>query len=405
MPCYPLTFHCLSRKNFVFRLPLLSPFATFAAKKQNMKTQKLTQIVIQGYRSISFDHPVRLDIGSINILLGANGAGKSNIISFFKMVGYMISGSLQQYVAQSGTNQKFLHYGSKKTPTLCAAIRFDDDTSYAMYRFSLTTAVPNKLIISSETIERKTKPDESPVSRTLSSDFNESALVKATDTDCRLVGDFLSGCKVYQFSDSSLSAPMRQASTVESAHYLQSEANNLASFLYYLKNNYTDAYNRIVDYVQGVVPQFKDFYLEPEHGYISLKWIDTSLNDYVLSADQFSDGSIRFISLATLLLQPEETMPSVIIIDEPELGLHPYAVDQLTEMIKDASKHVQVIIATQSPSIIDGFRADDVLIIERDENLQCSTVKKLNAEDYKDWLDHYTLSELWDKNILGGRPV
>ena len=370
-----------------------------------MKKQKLTQIVIQGYRSISFDNPIKLDIGNINILLGANGAGKSNIISFFKMLGYMMSGSLQQYIAQSGTNQKFLYYGSKKTPTLCAAIRFDDDVSYDIYRFSLTSAVSDRLIISSESIEWKTKRNNQLVKRELLSDFNESALVKADNIYCKIVGGFLSRCKVYQFSDSSMSAPMRQASTVESAHYLQSEANNLASFIYYLKNNYIDSYNRIVDYVQGVVPQFKDFYLEPERGYISLKWIDKSLNDYVLSADQFSDGSIRFISLATLLLQPEETMPSVIIIDEPELGLHPYAIDQLTEMIKDASKHVQVIIATQSPSILDGFSADDVIVIERDENNQCSTAKKLDAKDYKDWLDHYTLSELWDKNILGGRPI
>ena len=202
-----------------------------------------------------------------------------------------------------------------------------------------------------------------------------------------------------------MSSPMRQSSPVESAHYLQSEGNNLASFLYYLKNNYRESYDRIIDYVQEVVPQFKDFYLEPERGYISLKWIDTSANDYVLSSDQFSDGSMRFVSLATLLLQPEETMPSVIIIDEPELGLHPYAISQLIEMIKDASMHVQVIVATQSPALIDGFSLDNVSIIERDEDCQCTTVKNLNEKVYIEWVEKYTNSELWDKNIIGGRPV
>jgi len=366
---------------------------------------KLKQIIIKGYKSISFDQPLTLDIGDINILLGANGAGKSNIISFFKMLGFMMSGSLQRYIAMSGTNQKFLYYGPKKTPTLDASILFECKSCYDTYNFSLTSAVPDRLIVSYEEIEWGKKSENKPVRRQLTSDFNESALINATDDTSKTVMRILSSCKVYQFSDSSVSSPMRQSSTVESAHYLQSEANNLASFLYFLKNNYNTSYERIISYIQGVIPQFKDFYLEPERGYISLKWIDNSPNDYVLSSDQFSDGSIRFIALATLLLQPEETMPKVIIIDEPELGLHPYAIDQLTEMIKDASLHAQVIAATQSPALIDGFDVDDITIIERDDNNQCSIAKKLNKEEYEKWLEDYSLSELWDKNVIGGRPV
>ncbi len=368
---------------------------------------KLTKITIKGFKSIAFDKPITLDIGNINILLGANGAGKSNIISFFKMIGYMMNESLQQFIAQSGTNQKFLYYGSKKTPTLSAEIRFDGKDSYDIYRFSLTNAVLDRLIISSEEIEWRNPKNNTTFSKQLVSNFNESALnhLKSEDAACKIVWDILAGCKVYQFNDSSALSPMRQASTVESAHYLQSEANNLASFLLYLKNGYKESYERIVSHVKEIVPQFKDFYLEPERGYVSLKWVDTSANDYVLSSDQFSDGSIRFIALATLLLQPEKTMPRVIIIDEPELGLHPYAIDQLTEMIKDASLHAQIIVATQSPSLIDGFDADDVTVIERDEDNQCSVARRLNGKDYSEWLDEYTLSELWNKNVIGGRPV
>ncbi len=368
---------------------------------------KLTKITIKGFKSIAFDKPITLDIGSTNILLGANGAGKSNIISFFKMIGYMMNESLQQFIAQSGTNQKFLYYGSKKTPTLSAEIRFDGKDSYDIYRFSLTNAVQDRLIISSEEIEWKNSRTTSPISKQLISNFSESALnhLRSKDSACKIVWDILAGCKVYQFNDSSALSPMRQASTVESAHYLQSEANNLASFLLYLKNGYTESYERIVSYVREVVPQFKEFYLEPERGYVSLKWVDTSANDYVLSSDQFSDGSIRFIALATLLLQPEKTMPRVIIIDEPELGLHPYAIDQLIEMIKDASLHAQIIVATQSPALIDGFDASDVTVIERDEEHQCTVAKKLNGQDYSEWLNEYSLSELWNKNVIGGRPL
>lgn len=368
---------------------------------------KLARITLKGFKSIAYDRPITLDIGSTNILLGANGAGKSNIISFFKMIGYMMNESLQQFIAQSGTNQKFLYYGSKKTPTLSAEIRFDSKNSYDIYRFSLTNAVQDRLIISSEEIEWRNPKSNTSFSKQLVSDFRESALnhLKSEDAACKIVWDILAGCKVYQFNDSSALSPMRQASTVESAHYLQSEANNLASFLLYLKNCYRVSYERIVSYVKEIVPQFRDFYLEPEREYVSLKWVDTSANDYVLSSDQFSDGSIRFIALATLLLQPEKTMPHVIIIDEPELGLHPYAIDQLTEMIKDASLHAQIIVATQSPALIDGFDANDVTVIERDEENQCTVARKLNAQDYSEWLEEYTLSELWNKNVIGGRPV
>ena len=371
-------------------------------------SKRLSALEIRGFKSIAYDAPLTLHFGDVNILLGANGAGKSNIVSFFKMLSYMMNGSLQHFIAESGTNQIFLHYGAKKTPAISATLRFDSSqNSYDIYSFCLTNAVPNRLIVSSEEIQWKsrTAKTDRPGIRQLLSDFNESALVAASGQTERTIHMLVGGCKVYQFSDSSTTSPMRQASTVESAHYLQSEANNLASFLYYLKNNYSGSYERIIGYVKEVVPQFNDFYLEPERGYISLKWTDTSANDYVMSAHQFSDGSIRFIALTTLLLQPEDTMPRVIIIDEPELGLHPYAVDRLTDMIKDASLHSQVIIATQSPALIDGFSADDVTIIERDPATQSSVARKLSAEDYKDWLDEYTLSELWDKNIIGGRPL
>ncbi|MCD8287784.1 MAG: AAA family ATPase [Porphyromonadaceae bacterium] len=370
-----------------------------------MNKSRLGKITLQGYQSISFDRPVTLELGAVNILLGANGAGKSNIIGFFNLLQKMMEGSLQLYIAKSGTNRKFLHYGPKKTPKISTSIQLDSDDFCNTYKFCLSAALPNRLIISSEKVENCNKNNgQSHIVLPLS-DFHESALKGSTDEVYKTVWNFLSQCKVYQFSDSSISSPMRQASSVDSAHYLQQDAGNLASFLYYLKNNYIDSYNRIVNYVQGVVPQFKDFYLEPEHGYVSLKWIDTSLNDYVLSVDQFSDGSIRFISLATLLLQPASTMPSVIIIDEPELGLHPYAIYQLAEMIKDASLHVQVILATQSPSLVNEFDLDDVFVVERDEDNQCTEVKKLKGEDYKEWLEEYTFSELWDKNVIGGRPV
>lgn len=215
----------------------------------------------------------------------------------------------------------------------------------------------------------------------------------------------LSHCKVYQFHDSSVEGPLRQSCPVETANYFQSHGNNLPSFLFFLRENYRSSYDRIVDYVRDVVPQFVDFYLEPVNNYISLRWMDNSATDYRFNAYQFSDGSIRFIALATLLLQPAQTMPNVIILDEPELGLHPYAITQLAEMIKDASIHSQIIIATQSKDLVDHFDVGNVSVIEMDKDSLSTSVTHLDEAEYQLWLEKYTISELWDKNIIGGRPV
>lgn len=364
--------------------------------------QKLRRVTIRGYKSIAYDRPVTLDLKDISILLGANGAGKSNIVGFFKMLGYMMSRKFASYVEMAGTSNSLLHYGPKKTPALSADLQFADGNSTDTYSFTLANASPDRLVITDEQVLWKKRENE-PYRVQLEPNFKESALAESKDKVARSIYNMLSFCKVYQFHDSSAQGPLRQSCPVETADYLQSKGNNLPSFLLLLKQNYRDAYNRIVDYARDVIPQFDEFYLEPVNGYVSLRWRDKSANDYVFNSCQLSDGSIRFIALATLLLQPEVTMPNVIILDEPELGLHPYAITQLAEMIKDASHHAQVIIATQSKDLVDHFDIDDVSVVEMENG--CTKLTHLNGEDYKLWLEQYSISELWDKNIIGGRPL
>ncbi len=372
-----------------------------SAKYQN----KLQQVTIKGYKSISFDTPVTLQLGDVSILLGANGAGKSNIVSFFQMLSYMMSKSFGKYVEISGTSNALLHYGPKKTPTMSAELKFSDCNSDDIYRFSLTNATPDRLIVTEETVVWHRKGEEKPYTVDLELVYKESSLVESTDRVAKSIYKMLSNCKVYQFHDSSAEGPLRQTCPVGTANYLQSHGNNLPSFLLFLKENYKDSYRRIVDYVRDVVPQFQDFCLEKTNNYISLQWSDNSATDYRFNAYQFSDGSIRFIALATLLLQPPQTMPDVIIIDEPELGLHPYAITQLAEMIKDASIHSQIIIATQNKDLVDHFDLDNISVVEMDKDNQSTVVTHLSNKEYHLWLQQYSVGELWDKNIIGGRPV
>ena len=372
--------------------------------KKRYNNIRLKEVEIRGYKSIDLDNGVTLNLGDVNILLGANGAGKSNIVSFFKMLSFMMSKSFANYVEMAGTSNYLLHYGAKRTPFIEGSLKFSYNNSEDIYQFKLANAAPDRLIVIEESIKWHRDGEDKPYEILLEPNFKESALVDCQDSVAKSIYRMLSFCKVYQFHDSSSDGPLRQVCPVETAAYLQSQGNNLPSFLYFLREKFKDTYDRIVSYVREVVPQFDDFYLEPAGRFISLRWRDTSANDYVFDAHQFSDGSIRFIALATLLLQPQCTMPSVIILDEPELGLHPFAIMKLAEMIRDASIHSQVIIASQSKDLVDHFDIGDISIVEMDEKSLWTSVRKLSEDDYKLWLEHYTVSELWDKNVIGGRP-
>lgn len=321
------------------------------------------------------------------------------------MLSYMMSRSFGVYIEKAGGANSLLHYGAKHTAKIYGNLTFSNAKSEDIYGFSLAYAAPDRLIVTEENLCWRKSGACKPYEIVLEPNFKESSLMDSKDPVAEAIYWMLSYCKVYQFHDSSAEGPLRQACPVETSNYLQSYGNNLPSFLLFLREHYNESYKRIVSYVHDVVPQFQDFYLEPAGNSISLRWVDNSATDYRFNAHQLSDGSIRFIALAALLLQPASTMPNVIIIDEPELGLHPYAIAQLSEMIKDAANHAQIIVSTQSKDLVDYFDIDNVTIVEMDETRQCTTVVRLDEEEYSLWLEHYSISEMWDKNIIGGRPV
>ena len=373
---------------------------------------KLNKIELKGYKSVS-DAGQTLPINDdITVLIGANGVGKSNIVSFFQLLNNAMDESLQTYIGENGFADAFLYYGSKNTPCINAKLYFSSEDSSNEYEFQLSYAAGDSMIFTEETISFMKRGGKKPLILPMESGTRESQLPDLIggifeDT----VEDFvnlLKDSRYYQFHDTSQEAYIRKKSYIGDNRFLHSDAGNLASFLYGIKNREGGEpyYQRIVRYIRQVMPQFGDFIMEPSvinKEYISLDWQEKG-NDHIFGVNQISDGTLRFMALATLLLQPPETMPCIIVIDEPELGLHPAAISILAGLIKKASENAQVIIATQSPRLLDEFNADKIVVIERDEQLRSSVFRQLSREQLKEWEDEYTTSELWDKNVIGGRP-
>ncbi|MGO8670545.1 MAG: AAA family ATPase [Capsulimonadaceae bacterium] len=194
---------------------------------------------------------------------------------------------------------------------------------------------------------------------------------------------------------------MRQKWDINDSYFLKEDAANLAPFLMRLQNKASRHYGLIVDTLRQILPFFNDFELNPNENTLLLQWREKG-SDMVFGAHQASDGMLRTMALISLLLQPSTELPSVLILDEPELGLHPFAISTIAGLLKAASLTSQVIVATQSATFIDYCEPNDIVVVDRKGTV--SEFKRLSSVDLEEWLQDYSLSELWEKNVIGGRP-
>ncbi|PJJ41134.1 Predicted ATPase [Fibrobacter intestinalis] len=365
---------------------------------------KLTQIAISGFKSFGSDElSLNLDLKDVNIIIGTNGAGKSSFISFFEMLNHMSTEALQLYIGKNGGADNILHFGSKKTPIIQSSLTFENPNFKDVYQFKLAKSVKDALIFLEEKIKVNDKEFE------LDGGQKES-LLYADDqkyAGANALKAILSQCRTYQFHDTSDQSHIRNSASIANNRYLFADGGNLPAFLYRIQQKYPKYFERITSRIRYAVPQFGKFDLFPDPlnmSSIKLNWKSEIDNDYLFGPDHLSDGSIRFIALATLFLQPPELLPNIILIDEPELGLHPQVIDLLASMIKECSQYAQIVVATQSPRLLDSFTPDQVIVAETNSASGSSIFKRLNEQDLDEWLENYSLSEIWEKNIIGGQP-
>ncbi len=347
-------------------------------------------IDIKGYKSIKDLH---LELKPINVLIGANGAGKSNFLSFFELLNRLYNQKLNPYIGLKGGADKILHKGSKISTKIYAKIQFGLNG----YSFEIENG-DDGFIFTQEGVWYDRNPFmENPTNICTGKD-EASIKDQAYPTRVIYTKEYLKSFVKYHFHDTGTNSPFTKMSHIENdVYFLYERGENLAAFLYTIKLKQPIIYRRIIETIQSVAPFFSDFYLEPnEEKLVRLQWQD-QYSSTVYGATDFSDGTLRFIALSVLFLQPNP--PTVIVIDEPELGLHPFAIDKLSGLIQSvANRKIQTIISTQSVELVNCFTPEDIIAVDNINGE--SLFERLDSNKLKVWMDDYAIGDMWRQNIL-----
>lgn len=371
----------------------------------------IENIKIFNFKSIK---DLDLDLRPINVLIGANGVGKSNFISFFKLLKNLQNDNLNTYVAENGYMDNLIYFGHEGEAYIQGRIKFSDEPGIAShgYELRLTPDHRNLAKVHFEVSDRLNvkKEGQELVSDSyvsLNNTDQSMHLVREEDEVYKITIKHFNDFYVYHFHDTSFSSPLKKTARLHDNVFLREDGSNLPAILYYLQEKHPKTLVLIEKVVHSIAPFFEKFNLKPDRlnsEYIQLEWKEVG-HDRYQNAHNLSDGTLRFIALTTLMLQPEP--PKIIIIDEPELGLHPSAIETLAGLVRKVSAKSQIILATQSIQLVNNFEPEDIIVVDRDrekrqsEFTRASEISHINLQD---WLEEYGLGEVWFKGLIGGKP-
>ena len=369
----------------------------------------INSIHIRGFRSLA-DMELT-DIPQVAVMIGANGSGKSNVIRFFDMLSWMLRSSrLQDFVQMQGGADDQLFSGRKRTGLLEAELCLTTELGRNDYRFILAPAHPDRLLFTEEAFRFSAASFPSEANwHYAGSGHTEAKIISiahAKDSTpnktASIIVNLLRNCATFQFHDTSDDSRFKQNWDVTDNNALRSHGGNLGAVLLRLEREDPDRYQLICRHIGRVLPGFDHFVLEERFDKVRLRWKGKG-SEKTYGAHLTSDGSLRFFALVTLLNLPQEMLPDIVLLDEPELGLHPAAIELIAEMVKAAGRDRQVILATQSPLLVDAFDLEQVIVLDIEDG--ATRARQLDPDSYQNWLEQgYLPGRLWTKNLLGGRP-
>ena len=359
----------------------------------------MKSLSVAGYKSV---RDATIDFGPLNVLLGANGAGKSNLLSVFELLGALADDRLALYARERGGPDALLHNGSKFTSQL----RFGVELERQRYSVEISFDDDGAAFVGRESLAQRAGSGDFRVINDFFTQGGGQRPVLIFEAPAvpaaKSVLDALRSLRVYHFHDTSRTAAVRREGQLDDNQFLRADASNLAAWLYLLRSTAPESYERIVAAIRQVAPFFRDFDLRPDPlntARIRLEWRERDSDAYC-PPSRLSDGTLRFVCLAALLLQPKP--PALLVIDEPELGLHPYAITQLAALLRAAAHKTRLVVATHSTTLVNQFEPEHLVIVDRVDG--ASTFRRPTSVEIATWLDGYSLGELWEKNVLGGRP-
>ena len=364
---------------------------------------------IKGYRSLA-DVEIA-NMRPLTALIGSNGSGKSNIIHFFELLTWALARHLDGFVQIQGGADDQLFDGRTKTPQIQAELNLRSLQGRSDYKFTLTWGHPDRFLFTEEAFRFTGKDEQSLADwQHLGNAHPESKIAEAArspdfpgvDTDtAQFIVNHLIDCYMYQFHDTSDRSRFKENCDAHDNAYLYAHGGNLAAILLRLQREDIKRYELICRHIGRVLPDFDRFELNDVYGKVALRW-KAKRSDKTFGAHLTSDGSLRFFALVILLNLPAEMLPNVILLDEPELGLHPKAIDLIGGMIKSLAVEKQIIVATQSPLLVDSFSLEELAVLDlKDGRTQ---IRRPDSDEYSHWLDDYTTGDLWRMNMLGGCP-
>lgn len=359
----------------------------------------LSSIAIKGFKSI--EKLDRFPLGSLNVLIGANGAGKSNFVEFFRLLRALVEQRLQTYLNEHGPADGYFFNGVAHSKQLTAEMIFGDNR----YEFTLKPTADGRVFVDRELTQYLKSSNSKVIAQGTAEsklrDVKDEPGLSASFGPNWYVWNAVSSWRVYHFHDTSMTAGMRREAGVEQSLRLAPNGENLAAYILKLRDENTAVYQALRQTIQRVAPYFDDFApnlrRNKTEDLVRLLWKQKG-KDYLFSPGHLSDGTIRFICLATVLMQPNP--PSTIVLDEPELGLHPEALAILGGLLRSASQQMQVIISTQSPLLLNEFGAEQVITVDQVNG--ATGFSRLDKSALDAWLAEYSVSDLWQKGVIHG---
>ena len=367
---------------------------------------KLKSLAVSNFRSLA---DARLPLHDLNVIVGPNGSGKTALLEVLHMVHCASQRELSKFLDERGGFQAVLHRTNGRVHDALMQIRIEFDAQSEQKSLDPDTFV---MTLADQTVGYVVR--EALLEKLTPKGNREGALRLhgGPDTATELAyfavgGDasppimkFLAGIRLYGALDVGPRSIVRLPQTLTPAQAPGPNGEHLYSALYNLRISAPEIFERLTVLLQQSFPGFKRLELPVVGaGQVTLAWYERDSNT-PFYANQLSEGTLRYLWLVTILLTPQR--PPLLLLDEPELSLHPALLRLLAALLQDAALTTQIVVATQSSDLIGWLMPEEVLIADKEDG---KTLFTWAADlDLKAWLDEYTLRDLWLMGNLGGRP-